>query len=421
MARTKGEPTRYPGIEKVATPRFAGQDHGYRARADAREVAAGQPEKTFATVKEAREWKTQTEARVADGTYVGKNPLTVAQAVEEWLDGQRGEANTRAARAAALAPVVAALGSRRAQTITKTDVENTLQALVTGEIKGVQKRSVRYTNVSRSKWQSCWADLVSQGVLPRNVVALVKPLTTTSSVATDTGGGDEIDTRRRLSDTEIRALVDAHAPREGQGDLRGHAVRVERIRLRRGTFIALALLGLRRAELAGLRWSGIRNLDGPNPTLSIERTRVATTGQIEEKRKGKTGAAQRTLLLPPDAVAALQRHRALQQDDQTRAGKAWRGDKDLAVLTVDNGAPASPRTLDSWWHDAMAAARITGYRLHDLRHTCASRLLSAGVPLMDVATWLGHADGGVLALRVYGHTNPDDLDRAAAALTIPTS
>lgn len=70
----------------------------------------------------------------------------------------------------------------------------------------------------------------------------------------------------------------------------------------------------------------------------------------------------------------------------------------------------SPSSLDSWWHEAMAAAGISGYRLHDMRHTAASRLLSAGVPLMDVATWLGHADGGVLALRGYGrprrHASP---------------
>lgn len=73
--------------------------------------------------------------------------------------------------------------------------------------------------------------------------------------------------------------------------------------------------------------------------------------------------------------------------------------------------------MDAWWHDAMDSAGISGYRLHDMRHTAASRLLAAGIPLMDVATWLGHADGGVLALRVYGHTDPQDLGRAAAALS----
>ena len=57
------------------------------------------------------------------------------------------------------------------------------------------------------------------------------------------------------------------------------------------------------------------------------------------------------------------------------------------------------------------------YRLHDLRHTATSRLFSASIPLIDVASWLGHADGGTLAIKVYGHSNPADLAHAAEALT----
>lgn len=416
MARSQGEPTRYPGVEKVATPRFE-RGYGYRARADARAVGGGQPEKTFETVAEARDWQATTEAKVSDGTFIGKNPLTVSMAIEQWLEGQRGERNTKSARAAALAPVVTALGDRRVQTITKQDAETLLRQLIDGEIAGVQKRSVTYTNVTRSKWVSVWKDLVAQGVLPRNAVELVQPFKSNDVAPTDTpsgGGGDEIDLSRRLTDDEIRALLDAHAPRVGTTN-----GRAERVRLRRGTFIELALLGLRRAELAGLRWSAIRDLDGDEPTLRVERTRVATASGTEEKRRGKTEAARRTLLLPPEAVEALRRHRDLQAGDRARSGKSWKGDEDLAVLTKDNGTPLSPRALDAAWHKSMETAGISGYRLHDARHTAASRLLSAGVPLMDVATWLGHADGGVLALRVYGHTDPADLGRAAAALGRP--
>lgn len=416
MARLQGEPTRYPGIEKVLTPRFE-RGYGYRARADARAVGGGQPEKTFETVSEARDWQATTEAKVSDGTFIGKNPLTVEQAVEQWLEGQRGERNTKSARQAALAPVVRALGERRVQTITKQDAETLLRQLLDGEVEGVQKRSVTYTNTTRTKWSAVWKDLVAQGVIPRNVVELVQPFKSNDASPTDTpkgGGGDEIDVRRRLTNDEIRALLDAHAPRVGV--VKGRA---ERVRLRRGTFIELALLGLRRAELAGLRWSSIRDLDGENPTLRVNRTRVPVTGGTEEKNKGKTVSARRTLLLPPETVEALRRHRQLQVDDRARSGKGWKGDDDLAVLTKDNGSPLSPRALDAAWHEAMSAAGISGYKLHDMRHTAASRLLSAGIPLMDVATWLGHADGGVLALRVYGHTDPTDLGKAAATLSHP--
>jgi integrase len=415
MARQKGEPTRYPNIDKLVTSRFE-RGYGYRARADARGVGGGQPEKTFATLSEARDWQASVEAKVSDGTFIGKQMLTVSQAIQNWLDGQRGEANTKSARASALAPIVKALGTRRVQTITKKDVEDTLRALIDGDIDGVEKRSVTYTNTTRSKWSTAWKDLVAQGVLPRNVVELVQPFKANDAEPDEetTGGGDAIDVHRRLTDDEIRALLDAHSPFASP-----KKPRAERVRLRRAILIELALLGLRRAELAGLRWSSIGDLDGDAPMLRVEWTRVPVTGGTEEKKRGKTLAAKRTLLLPADTVQALRRHRDLQKADKVRSGTSWKGEDDLYVITKDNGTPLSPRSLDKAWHDAMAAARLSGYRLHDMRHTAASRLLSAGVPLMDVATWLGHADGGVLALRVYGHTDPADLGKAAAALGRP--
>ena len=113
MARVKGQPTRHPGIEKIETTRFpAGR--GYRAGADARAVHGGQPESTFATIAEAKEWNASVEAKVADGSFVGKSQLTVRQAITEWSAGEVGEPNTVAARDAALAPVIAVYGPRRA-------------------------------------------------------------------------------------------------------------------------------------------------------------------------------------------------------------------------------------------------------------------------------------------------------------------
>lgn len=40
---------------------------------------------------------------------------------------------------------------------------------------------------------------------------------------------------------------------------------------------------------------------------------------------------------------------------------------------------------------------------HDLRHLFATRCIEAGVDIPTVSRWLGHKDGGALAMRVYGH------------------
>jgi integrase len=48
----------------------------------------------------------------------------------------------------------------------------------------------------------------------------------------------------------------------------------------------------------------------------------------------------------------------------------------------------------------VGAARLTH---HDLRHLFATRCIEAGVEIPTVSRWLGHSDGGALAMRVYGH------------------
>jgi integrase len=54
-------------------------------------------------------------------------------------------------------------------------------------------------------------------------------------------------------------------------------------------------------------------------------------------------------------------------------------------------------------------------RLHDIRHTSASLLLAAGVPVKTVSERLGHADVSI-TLNVYAHTMPGADEDAAARL-----
>ncbi len=46
---------------------------------------------------------------------------------------------------------------------------------------------------------------------------------------------------------------------------------------------------------------------------------------------------------------------------------------------------------------------IARFTHHDLRHLFATRCIEAGVDIPTVSRWLGHKDGGALAMRVYGH------------------
>jgi integrase len=51
---------------------------------------------------------------------------------------------------------------------------------------------------------------------------------------------------------------------------------------------------------------------------------------------------------------------------------------------------------------------------HDLRHLFATRCIESGVDIPTVARWLGHKDGGALAMRVYGHLRNQHSQEMAA-------
>jgi len=54
---------------------------------------------------------------------------------------------------------------------------------------------------------------------------------------------------------------------------------------------------------------------------------------------------------------------------------------------------------------------------HDLRHLFATRCIESGVDIPTVSPWLGHKDGGALAMRVYGHLRDTHSSEMAKKVT----
>jgi integrase len=77
-----------------------------------------------------------------------------------------------------------------------------------------------------------------------------------------------------------------------------------------------------------------------------------------------------------------------------RAGRsdAERGDRVMRVRECQGAMNRAAKTV--------GMARITH---HDLRHLFATRCIESGVDIPTVSRWLGHSDGGALAMKVYGH------------------
>lgn len=177
---------------------------------------------------------------------------------------------------------------------------------------------------------------------------------------------------------------------------------------------ALALdAGARKGELLALRWEDV---DLGAGVARIRRTMIRSGpepvfGPLKNARDGEGG---RMVELHPETAAALKRHRAAQAEQRLRAGPAYR-DHGL-VFAKEDGHPLDLSNLGERWLDPIIrAAGVRRIRFHDLRHTCATLLLQAGVHPRVVQERLGHKDV-TMTLNRYSHVLPGMQKEAARKL-----
>ena len=167
--------------------------------------------------------------------------------------------------------------------------------------------------------------------------------------------------------------------------------------------LLIALLtGLRRSELLGLQWQDV-NFD--TGILSVRRSLIQLhTGQllIGPPKSGKS----RTVVLPHQAVDCFKRIFNSREVQRPEA----------LVFCHSDGRPLIPDTVTRNFSRLMAKVDLKGFRLHDLRHTHATLLLSVGVHLKVVSERLGHAGVGITA-DLYSHVLPDIQGEAAMQLS----
>jgi integrase len=132
-----------------------------------------------------------------------------------------------------------------------------------------------------------------------------------------------------------------------------------------------------------------------------------------ELAEPKTTRSRRTVMLPAIARDALDRRRTRQDADQQAAGTAWQ-DRAGMVFTDAIGRPLRPPDVSDEWRRTRRRHGLT-VRLHDLRHTFASLLLSAGAPLKVVSDALGHSTIAITA-DTYAHVTPELRREAADAM-----
>ncbi|WP_234786398.1 tyrosine-type recombinase/integrase [Mycolicibacter sinensis] len=355
-----------------------------------------QKRKRFKTLKEAVDYCNGIAADRGRGVHVAPSELTVEQAVDSWLLGQRIRPKTMSAYVTALRPIVDHLGVKKVQDVTKDDIESVVQALRAGTSKmgtwNAPSKLPKSAKKVRGEWaatsinpmlartRSIFDDLVNQGILVRNPAALVKSLSTDTEKKMNTLTAEQV--------SQLLAATDSHCY---------------------GIAWRLAVLGLRRGEILGLSWDAV---DFDAGTLAVTTARLSTAGGATTGAP-KTKSSVRTLPMPDDLTAALRRVRKRQKEAKLRLGSKW---IDSGYVVVDElGAAPYPDTLTAAWRKALSNAGLPHVRLHDARHSCATLMHLNGVPTVVIAAWLGHQDPG-FTLRTYAHSTNDALADAAAML-----
>lgn len=170
--------------------------------------------------------------------------------------------------------------------------------------------------------------------------------------------------------------------------------------------------GMRRGEVAGLRWSDVDLPKGRPGRVTVRQT-IAMAGTRPTVGTPKTAAGRRVVMLDDLTTAALRAHRQRQRLEQVAIGDGWHDTAGLVVLEAD-GSPIHPQVLTRRF--VSAVRKVDGLpviRLHDVRHSYATAALAAGVPVKVLSSRLGHADVAV-TLRTYAHVMPGDDEDAAS-------
>lgn len=191
------------------------------------------------------------------------------------------------------------------------------------------------------------------------------------------------------------------------------AILLAHVRIDAQPFVALM-------PATGLRWGEItalqpRDVDLEAGTLTVSRSWKYVEGRAKKAELGapKTSRSRRTIALPRQAVEILREAIKGKRPDAfiftNAAGKPWTGS----------------RFHEGVWQPAVRAANdesrggpVLGKRprIHDMRHTCASWMLKAGVSLPVIQRHLGHESIQTTIDR-YSHLEPEQLLAAGAALS----
>lgn len=173
----------------------------------------------------------------------------------------------------------------------------------------------------------------------------------------------------------------------------------------------LVRCGLRRGELAGLRWTDI-NADEQTLTVARDVINNKETDRKNLVKETKSSNADRILPIDPVLMSMLKSWRKAQSDEY---GTALMPSAFIFGSPIDPYTPIRPDSITQWLARFNEKHGLRNVSPHDLRHTCATLLLKSDVNVKEVQKIMGHADAST-TLRFYVGTDLNALKNASDKL-----
>ena len=153
--------------------------------------------------------------------------------------------------------------------------------------------------------------------------------------------------------------------------------------------LGAATTGLRQSELLGLRWKHV--------DMRAQRIRVRNAWvRSEHSGEGKSDLSTRRSVPMTDRLAT--------ELKKWRLRTVFSDGEDLVFAHPELGVPLDRTQVTRRFQAACEQAGVRKIRFQDLRHTFATTLAAAGVPLRTIQEYLGHAD--LKTTQIYAHYAP---------------
>jgi integrase len=329
--------------------------------------------------EEVRRKLTSAMADRDGGMIFDAGHLTVGEYITRWLeDSVRGTVriSTYEVHRHLIQPHInPALGRLRLKDLTPVHVRTFYREKLDSGLSSATVRKMH--SILRKALQQAVLD----GLIPRNICNAVKP--------------PKVERKEiaPLDREQTKALVEA-----ASGD------RLEAL------YVLAVHTGMREGELLGLKWEDV---DLDHGVLRLRRALVRE-GSRTVLGDLKTSKSRRSVRLTHAATDVLRRHLERQLEEMERIGSLYQPGG--LVFATESGTLINPSNLrNRSFKPLLKRAALPDICFHDLRHTCATLLLSQGTHPKLVQELLGHATIA-MTLDTYSHFLPSMGDQTVRAM-----